>query len=906
MGPDELKSVAAGDMIQLGDHSWQVLDVHNGKALVLSESIIELRQYNRKFIDVTWETSTLRQYLNGDFYDRFNEEEKQYIAETRLHKNKNPWFNSKEGNATNDRVFLLTLSEAVKYFGDSGWLSNRPADAQRIDDQFNSSRIARDIDGAETWWWLRTPGFYGFNAAYVNIGGWIYVDGNNVNLYGGIRPAMWLKLQPGEADDLEEDIEEDQAEDTLEDIAEDTVEDTAEDTEKDKETVVKHDVNVYKSFTANRRKTDEHMHIMFDAAPLCCHLWDEEMNLIDCNQAAVKLFGFTDKQHYLKRFFELSPPIQPCGRPSLELMREHNIKVLENGKHHFEWMHRTPDGEPMPSEVTLIRVKTRNAYTVASYTRDLREFEATMAKIRETDALVQLMLDATPLCCNLWDDKFNTIECNQEAVKLFGLSDKQEYLERFSELSPPFQPCGRPSSETMLENIGKAFRDGFFRFGWMHRRLDDTPIPSEITLVRVKYKDGYIVAGYTRDLREHNKMINELELALKQATEASKAKSNFLSAMSHEMRTPMNAIIGMTSIGKKAEDIEDKNYALKKIGDTSAHLLGVINDVLDMAKIEADKLELLPVEFKFEKLLKKIMTVVSYKADEKKQVLIVNVDSKIPPYITGDDQRLAQVITNLIDNAVKFTPANGEISLYVSLIDETDDTYELCFEVSDSGIGISAQQQTKLFNAFEQAEGGMNREYGGTGLGLVISKNIVELMDGKIWVESDLGKGAKFIFTVKLQRSKKTHDLKDESVDKTDKHSDYKDITHDTYTGKKVLIAEDVEINCEILMAMLEDTGLIFECAVNGKEALDMVKAAPDKYDIIFMDLQMPLMDGYEATRQIRALPALKGKDLPIIALSANVFTSDIEACIAAGMNDHLGKPLDVDRIFDVLKKYLK
>ena len=873
MGFEDLLSVSVGDMIRFGDYSWQVLDIQNNRALVLCETVVELRQYNRKFIDVTWETSTLRQYLNDVFYNKFSDDEKSRIAEARIQRNKNPWFNTKEGSATNDKVFLLSLGEVVKYFGDSGWLSNRPPDARRIDDEFNSVRVARDADGSESWWWLRSPGFYGLNAAYVNIGGWIYVDGNNVNLYGGVRPAMWLELKPLQGDDSG--------------IGSGSTGDLS----------IDHDSNETDEIAVTKSEADEYIHLMFDDAPLCCSLWDENLNIIDCNRAAIKLFGLSSKKEYIKRFFEFSPSVQPCGSASIDMMRDNHAKALKDGEYQLEWMHRTPDGEPMPTEVTLIRVKFKDTYIVASYVRDLREFKTTIAKMRETDELVQLMLDATPLCCILWDDSYNPIECNQEAVKLFKLSGKQEYLERFYELSPLYQPDGRPSTATVLENLGRAFRDGYYRFSWMHQRLDGTPIPSEITLVRVRHKNGYIVSGYTRDLREHNKMIGELELALKQATEASKAKSDFLSAMSHEMRTPMNVIIGMTSIGKKSDEVEDKNYALNRIGDTSAHLLGVINDVLDMAKIEADKLELVPVEYNFEGMLKKVMTVVGFRSDEKKQKLIVNVDKDIPTFVCGDDQRLAQVITNLVDNAVKFTPKSGIINLDMYLHEENDDKCKIRVEVTDSGIGISAEQQNRLFNAFEQAESGMDREYGGTGLGLVISKNIIELMGGRIWVESDLGKGSKFIFIVEVGRS-----------DKTVQTSPDEDLNRDAsgeFAGKRMLIAEDVDINREILISLLEETGLIFDCAVNGKEALDMVEAAPDIYDIVFMDLQMPQMDGYESTRQIRALPSLQGIKLPIVALSANVFTSDIENCIAAGMDDHLGKPLDIDRILEVLRKYL-
>jgi len=875
-------SVVVGGTVQLGDHSWQVLDIQNYKALVLCEVVTEFRQFNRSFIDVTWETSTLRQYLNGDFYDKFSADEKQLIAETSIRNSKNPWFNTKEKNATDDKVFLLSLGEVVKYFGDSGCLANRPSEARRIDDRFNSARLAKDIDGTDSWWWLRTPGFYGLNAAYVNTGGWIYIDGNNVNLYGGIRPAMWINLRSDSEDDLTTDTSD------IKDVSSDS------------------DPRDFQAAVEKIRETDEHMHLMFDAAPLCCTLWDENLNVIDCNKAAVDLFGLSGKREYMKRFFEFSPPVQPNGVSSQEQMLKNHAITLREGQHRLKWMHRTADGEPMPAEVTLIRVKSKDSYIVASYVRDLREVDEAISKLRETDELVQLMLDATPLCCSLLDDSFKTIECNQEAVNLFKLSNKQEYLDKFYELSPTYQPCGRPSYETILENIGRAFRDGYYRFGWMHQRMDGTPIPAEVTLVRVRHRNGYIVAGYTRDLREHNKMIGELELALKQATEASRAKSDFLSAMSHEMRTPMNVIIGMTSIGKKADEIDEKNDALNKISETSAHLLGVINDVLDMAKIEADKLELVPVEFNFEGMLKKVLTVVSFRADEKKQTLVVNVDKKIPDFLTGDDQRLSQVITNLVDNAVKFTPKSGKIHLDISLIEEVNDLCTLRIEVTDSGIGISKEQQRRLFNAFEQVESGMNREYGGTGLGLVISRNIIELMDGKIWVESETGKGSKFIFTVNLWRSDKTLESQKKHISEDDGQSKAPEDTQGELAGKNVLIAEDVDINREILIALLKETGLEFECAENGKEAFDMVEAAPGKYDIVFMDLQMPHMDGYEATRRIRALPEPYFKKLPIVALTANVFTSDIEECLASGMNDHIGKPLDIDRIFEVLIKYLK
>jgi CheY-like chemotaxis protein/two-component sensor histidine kinase len=387
-------------------------------------------------------------------------------------------------------------------------------------------------------------------------------------------------------------------------------------------------------------------------------------------------------------------------------------------------------------------------------------------------------------------------------------------------------------------------------------------------------------------------------MARSQAEAASQAKSAFLSSMSHEMRTPMNAIIGMTVIGKKSATIEQKNIAFDKIENASSHLRGLISDILDMAKIESGKMELVPVPFNLDRLLQSVMTVVNVRAEEKRQRLAINIDKEIPPYLEGDDQRLAQVFTNLLSNAVKFTPEEGEILVTAVLACGQDDECELRIEIIDSGIGISREQQKKLFNAFAQAEDDTVREFGGTGLGLSISKSIVEKMGGSIHVESELGKGAKFVFTVKLRRSSENL-----CSEKTETHA----LKPGEFKGKKLLLAEDIDINREIVIALLEETGIVIDCAENGEIALQMIKADPNKYDIVFMDVQMPKMDGKEATRHIRAffITEPPRKHLPIIALTASVFNDEINTCLAAGMDGHLGKPLDSDRLAETLRTCL-
>jgi len=428
-------------------------------------------------------------------------------------------------------------------------------------------------------------------------------------------------------------------------------------------------------------------------------------------------------------------------------------------------------------------------------------------------------------------------------------------------------------------------------------------------------KTGYImiltdVSSYREMIREIHKQNDELlELKIK-AEAANRAKSDFLANMSHEIRTPINAITGMTTIAKAAKDTEKTNYALGKIESASRHLLGVINDILDMSKIEADKLELSPISFNFEEMLQKVVNIINFKMVEKHLDFDMQIDRSIPRYLVCDDQRLAQVITNLLSNAVKFTPEHGSITLKASLLSKEEGIYTIRFDVADTGIGISDEQKPRLFISFGQAESGTMRKYGGTGLGLTISKRIVDMMGGDIWVVSEPGEGSVFSFTITAQKAykKSVKAPKGEKSYNIDLNiPDKKEEAEiESFEGFTILLAEDVEINREIVLAMLEPTKIKIECAENGLEAFDMISGDPGNYDMILMDVQMPEMDGYNATRLIRALDTPETSKIPIVALTANVFREDIEKCLEAGMNDHLGKPFGFDEVIDILKKYLK
>ncbi|MDR1777806.1 MAG: transporter substrate-binding domain-containing protein [Desulfovibrio sp.] len=398
-------------------------------------------------------------------------------------------------------------------------------------------------------------------------------------------------------------------------------------------------------------------------------------------------------------------------------------------------------------------------------------------------------------------------------------------------------------------------------------------------------------------LREQ--MVQIIADGLEQAKVASRTKSEFLANMSHEIRTPMNAVIGMTTIAQSYANPPETAHCLEKISAASKHLLGIINDILDMSKIEAGKLEIAPAPFIFETLIEQVTTIVTPLVEDRGQKFIQRIDPALPRSLLGDDQRLAQVVTNLLSNAVKFTPQQGSIVLEADFLGEDEGLLTIKISVRDSGIGISKEQQARLFNAFEQAESSTSRRFGGTGLGLAISKRIVEMMGGRIWVESEPGSGSTFSFTVRLAPGPEENSDADRPAQTGAEQA------MPSLPGRRLLLAEDVDVNREIVQVLLNPTGIEVVCAENGVEAVRLFSASPASFDIIFMDVQMPIMDGYEATRKIRELDVPEAASVPIIAMTANVFREDIEHCLAVGMNDHIGKPLDFAEVLAKLRKWL-
>ncbi|MBU2538900.1 MAG: response regulator [Proteobacteria bacterium] len=442
-----------------------------------------------------------------------------------------------------------------------------------------------------------------------------------------------------------------------------------------------------------------------------------------------------------------------------------------------------------------------------------------------------------------------------------------------------------------LAHYAKRIGQGDFGFRFSLNRRDELGLLSRTMnemALQINEKNKALLDAHTMLEKRVVDRTRELMLAKNKAEAANRAKSNFLANMSHEIRTPMNGVIGMTQLALMASPRPEQREYLELIEKSSYRLLNVVNDILDFSKIEADKLNLTVQRFDLRDTIATTIREFSFKAQEKGLELDWHVQDEVPDAFMGDAGRLSQILINLIGNAIKFTPS-GRISVGVRKEYAELDEFIAHFTITDTGIGISPEHQTSVFEAFSQADESHSRPYEGTGLGLAICAKLVALMNGRIWVESDEGKGSVFHFTALFKKAPQEN-----SEQKKNAAHGQRDEAGQKQSGPQleILLAEDNLVNQKVAQKMLERSGHRVTIAVNGQEAVAAFGRQP--FDLVLMDIQMPIMDGFEATQAIRDLEKDSGKHTPIIALTAHAITGYREKCLERGLDDYLSKPMKI------------
>lgn len=523
-----------------------------------------------------------------------------------------------------------------------------------------------------------------------------------------------------------------------------------------------------------------------------------------------------------------------------------------------------------------------------SYTSGLEE---SAAEKRDLEGLMRAVFQASTDGHCLWSiDGLHM--ANEDFLRLLGVRD-------LAELKDQWENLGFSSQDILTGIYNRFFVEGVSEKQVREltlRTASGEPLPCEVSYIPVTYRGKNCVFSYMRDMRMQKRTEDALRSAKEEAEEAARVKSDFLARMSHEIRTPMNGVLGLAHLALEHSPPPRQRDYLEKIQASARILLGVINDILDFSKIESGKLQLEKACFSFAGMLSTIVDLFQDQAREKGLRFVLEKDEGIPTLVVGDELRLSQVLLNLCGNAVKFTE-QGEVRLRIQVTEDTAASQRLRFSVIDSGVGMTREQMTGLFQAFAQADSSTTRKYGGTGLGLAISKLLVEMMGGGITVRSEPGVGSVFEFAVLLEKV-------DEARMKQAEHAAAAEApAARDLKGLRMLLVEDNEINQEIAVALLEDLGIAVLVAGNGEEALALLERRD--VDGVLMDIQMPVMDGLTAAARIRKSARAEVRNLPVIAMTAHAMREDREKSLLAGMNDHLTKPINVDELRQKLEKWI-
>lgn len=633
---------------------------------------------------------------------------------------------------------------------------------------------------------------------------------------------------------------------------------------------------------------------------------DEDGKVVLWNPAAAALFGYSKDEALGQPIHKLIAP--PRFQEEAKAGLAHFAKTGEGPviARTLELPARHRDGKEFLVELSLSATQLGGRWHAAGVIRDITERKQTEDQLRKLAQVVEQSPESIVIT-----DRDGRIEyVNEVFLRNSGYS-REEVIGQ----NPRILNSGRTPPETYRAFWDAMVRGETWKGEFINKRKDGSEYVEFAIITPIRQADGIIshYAAVKEDITDRKRIgeeldhhrhhleelvasrTAELEAARTAADAANQAKSSFLANMSHEIRTPMNAIIGLTYLLRQSGLTTEQRERLDKIDIAAEHLLAIINDILDLSKIDAGRLELEQTDFALSAVLDHIRSLIADKA--KAKGLSVEIDSNnVPPWLRGDPTRLRQALLNYASNAIKFTKA-GSICLRAKLLLENDTGLLIRFEVQDTGIGIAAEKVPMLFDAFVQADASITRQYGGTGLGLAITHNLANMMGGEAGVDSTLNQGSTFWFTAWLQRGR--------GVRPTESHAekpvDAESVLRRNYAGARILLAEDNPINREVALELLHGVGLAVDTAENGHIALQ--KVCSNTYDVVLMDVQMPEMDGLAATRALRARPNFAL--LPILAMTANAFDADRYACLAAGMNDFVAKPVNPDELYATVLRWL-